>query len=163
MDVACGPADVQDTQNWRTVLLEACTFAQEAREVLITRVLAMATVVLVLAWSGTFPSHAQPSQQSLDATGQLIVDTIKDMCRQRHPDNEQEFRECAVKRYDAMKGFFTKLFHYRDTKGIRSDEFKKGLACIENASPAVREQGRKVAVERADWIRANDCYESALR
>lgn len=129
---------------------------------LTVRVLAVA-VVLVGAWPGTAPSQAQPSQQSLDATGQLIVDSIKDMCRERHPDNEQEFRECAVKRYDAMKGFFTKLYHYRDTNGIRSEEFKKGLACIEDASPAVQEQGRKVAVEQADWIRANDCYEAALR
>lgn len=125
---------------------------------LTARVLAMA----IVAWSGTAPSHAQPSEQSLDATGQLIVDSIKDMCRQRHPDNEQKLRECAVKQYDAMKGFFTKLYHYRDTKGIRSDEFKKGLACIDEAAPAVREQGRKVAVERADWVRANDCYEADL-
>tara|TARA_R110002110_G_scaffold207950_2_gene420150 strand:+ start:471 stop:863 length:393 start_codon:yes stop_codon:yes gene_type:complete len=129
---------------------------------LVARSLAM-VAVLAVAWLGAAPSLAQPSQQSLNATGQLIVDTIKDMCRQRHPDDEQEFRNCAVKRYDAMKGFFTKLYHYRDTMGIQSDEFKKGLACIESASPAVREQGRKVAVERADWIRANDCYESALR
>jgi hypothetical protein len=128
---------------------------------LVARVLAM-VVVLVVTWPGAVPSHAQSNQQSLDATGQLIVDTIKDMCRQFHPDDEQEFRECAVERYDAMRGFFTKLYHYRDTKGIRSDEFKKGLACIENASPTVQEQGREVAVERADWIRANDCYESAL-
>lgn len=129
---------------------------------LVARSFAMA-IVLAVAWLGAAPSLSQPSQESLNATGQLFVDTIKDMCRQRHPDDEQEFRNCAVKRYDAMKGFLTKLYHYRDTKGIRSDEFKKGLACIESASPAVREQGRKVAVERADWIRANDCYESALR
>jgi hypothetical protein len=120
-------------------------------------------IPLMLAWSNPVLTHAQPSQQSLDAQGQLIADTIKDRCRRMYPDDEQQFRECATKQYDAMKAFFTKLFHYRDTMGIRSNEFKKGIACVENASPAAQEQGRKVAVEKADWIEANDCYESVLR
>jgi hypothetical protein len=119
--------------------------------------------MLSMAWSDAAPLHAQPSQESLNATGRRIVETIKEMCRQRHPDNEQGFRKCAVKRYDAMKGFFAKLYHYRDTKGTRSDEFKKGIACLDNASPRVQEPGREVAVERADWVKANECYEAALR
>ncbi len=129
---------------------------------LLTRNLSMA-VILVVSWSVSVPSHAQTGQQRLDTTGQLIVDSIKDSCKQRYPSNEQEFRQCAIMRYDAMKAFFTKLYHYRDTKGIRSDEFKKGLSCVEKASPMVQEPGRQVAIERADWIKANDCYESALR
>jgi hypothetical protein len=162
MDIMYGPTGVQDTQNRLTVLLETYAFVEKAREMVIVRVLAVAAG-LALVWPGTSPSHAQPSQQSLNATGKLIVDTIKDMCRQHHPDNEQEFRECAVKQYDAMKEFLAKLYRYRDTKGIRSSELKKGLACLENASPAIQGQGGKVAIERADWTRANDCYESALR
>lgn len=120
-------------------------------------------VVLIVAGLAYGPSHAQSRQQRLDSTGQKFVDNIKDTCRQRYPDNEQDFRGCAAEQYDAMTEFFGKLFRYRDTKGMRSTEFKKGITCIDNASPAVREQRRKVAVERADWIKANDCYESALR
>jgi len=145
-----------------TVLLKIPAPASGGYDMLVARVLAI-VVMLIMAWPGGTPSHAQPSQQSLAATEQLWIDNINKTCRELHPDDEREYRECAVKRQDAMKAFFTKLYHYRDTRGIRSDEFEKGLSCLENASPAVREQGRKVAVERADWIKANDCYESALR
>lgn len=57
-------------------------------------------VVSCVYWLGTAPSHAQPSQRSLDATGELIVDTIKEICRQSHPDSEQRFRACAIERME---------------------------------------------------------------
>lgn len=132
------------------------------RNMQVCLVLAIAMACTV-SWRGAAPLHAQTSGQGLDATGQLIVDTIKKMCKQDHPGNQQKFRECAIDRYDAMKSFFTKLFHQRDTKGISSDEFNSGITCLEKASPSVRESGRKFAIERADWITANSCYESALR
>ena len=136
-------------EGWRTLRIFA-------------RVIAM-VVLLIVAWPEAVPSYAQPSQKSLAATMQRIVDTIKDTCRQLHPDYEQEYRECAVKRHGEMKSFWTKLWHYRDTKGIHSDELKKGMECADNASPKMRGQGRKVDLVRADWIQANKCYEEALR
>lgn len=121
------------------------------------------TFFVLVASAESAVLQAQPTQQSLDATGQLIVNSIKDMCRLSHPDNDYEFRKCAESRYDAMKSFFAKLFHYRDTKGTQSSEFKKGLTCVENASPSIDDQGRKMVIERADWISANACYEEVLR
>ena len=132
------------------------------RNAVVCGLLAIAMACTV-PWRGAAPSYAQTSGQGLDATGQLIVDTIKKTCKQDHPGNQQEFRECAIKRYDAMRSFFAKLFHQRDTKGISSDEFKRGITCLEKASPSVRERARKFAIERADWTTANSCYESALR
>ena len=144
------------------ILLNAYSYAWSYSATLIARVLFI-VMVCVVPWLGTAPSHAQTGPQSLDATGQLIVDTIKQNCKQIHPINEQEFRGCAIQRYDAMRSFFAKLFHHRDTKGIGSNNFKRGIICLENASPPVEERGRKFAVERVDWISANACYETALR
>lgn len=120
-------------------------------------------MMLVLTGPRVTPLQAQINQESLNATMQLYVDNIKAKCNQRYPEDEQQFRKCAVNQYKAMTAFFSKLFHYRDTKGTRSNEFKRGVECLERASPAVQEQQRKVAVEHADWIRANNCYETAIR
>jgi len=104
-----------------------------------------------------------PANADLKATGQLIVDTIKNGCKKEYPNDEEQFRKCAMGRYDAMKSFHEKLYHYRDTKGVNSVEFKKGISCVDRASPSVDEPGRKVAIEKADWIKANKCYESELK
>ena len=135
------------------------------RDIQISSTVAIVLVIVVfcVCWIGTASSYAQPSQKSLNATGQVIVDNIKEMCRESHPDSEQTFRACAIERCGAMKNFFAKLFYYRDTQGMQSHKFKIGITCLENASPIARKKERKFITERADWISANTCYETALR
>lgn len=124
----------------------------------------MTRLLLCLAASVfALPAVAQPSQESLNATGQLLVDTIKQNCRKEHPTDEARFVGCATTRYDAMVRFLGKLYSYRDTKGVNSTEFRKGVECIDIASPSVVEFGRKKAMEHADWVKADDCYSASLR
>lgn len=117
--------------------------------------------VLVLPESSF--ARRQASQEQLNATGQLQVDKIKEVCKRENPNNDTMYRDCATLRYNSMRLFYTKLFQQRDTKGAQSSEFKKGIDCIFKASPSVNEPNRKKAVELADWIMANKCYEEALK
>ncbi len=109
-------------------------------------------------------SHARPDPtvESQNALGQKIVDTIKVSCSNAHPVDEAKFKECATVRYDAMKWFFSTLYHHRDTKGIESEGFKKGIECSLKYSPYVNEPGRKQALELSDWLKIKSCYKASL-
>lgn len=123
----------------------------------------LAALFFAAVISGSIPSNAEPSQQQIRGTFQTFLDEIKKSCKLDYADDEAKFRSCAETKYEAMEGFFEKLFYYRDNKGLCSAEFKNGTDCLNKYSPSVSEPGGKVAVERADWIAANSCYESAIR
>ena len=107
-------------------------------------------------------SRPAPSEDGLKATFKKMVDVIRESCSKRHPLDDKKFQECATVRHSAMNWYFTTLFKYRDTKGINSIEFKKGIDCAEKYSPTVNEPGRKMALERADWLNVKSCYQKAL-
>jgi hypothetical protein len=120
------------------------------------------SLIIVVNLFSPSPLSAESNQRQLNATFQTFVDEIKRGCRKNFSFDEQKFRFCSEERYSAMRSFFEKLFRNRDSKGIRSKEFKLGTNCINKNAPTVTEIGRKVAVEKTDWISANQCYESAL-
>lgn len=96
----------------------------------------------------------------ITATFQSFIDFIKFGCHQEFPNDQAKWVECSTRRYEAMKAFHEKLYRYRDTQGIQSAGFKRGLDCVDEASPRVNEPDRKIAMERANWIKANNCLES---
>ena len=120
------------------------------------------TIIALLLSSNFAQARPDPTIESQNAVGQKIVDAIKVSCSNAHPIDEAKFIECATVRYDAMKWFFSTLYKNRDTKGIQSTEFKKGIDCTEKYSPNVNEPGRKKAIELADWLKIKSCYQKAL-
>ena len=123
----------------------------------------MPTLVFALLICGSMSAYGEPSQQQLNATFQTFIDEIKKGCSLEHPNSDQKFRSCAETKYSSMKSFFEKLFYYRDNKGISSKELQIGTDCMSQFSPSVSDPKRKYAVERADWIGANNCYKSAIQ
>ncbi len=108
-------------------------------------------------------ARSKPTQESLNATFQLQVDKIKEGCKKENPKDNYKYKDCSVVRYNSMISFYGKLFRYRDTKGIRSVEFEKGIICVEKYSPSVNDENRKKAIELANWIMVNKCYDAALK
>lgn len=108
-------------------------------------------------------ARRQPTQESINATFQLQVDKIKEGCKNENPENDSKYKNCSIVRYKSMISFYEKLFRYRDTKGIGSAEFRKGIGCLDRYSPLVNEENRKKAIELTNWIMANKCYESSLK
>ena len=113
---------------------------------------------------GVNTSLARPdvTEKSQRAIGIKIVDAIKVTCSNMHPIDDVKYKECASVRYEAMKWFFSKFYHYRDTKGVESKEFKYGIECSLKYSPKVNEIGRKQALELAEWLKVKSCYKKML-
>lgn len=105
---------------------------------------------------------ARADSDGVTARFQEYIDFIKYFCQQDFPNDQAKWTACGEQRYDAMKAFHEKLFKYRDADGVQSPTFNKGIACLKEASPIVNEPDREMAIERADWIKANTCYEAAL-
>ena len=125
-------------------------------------VLAFCVISALFVSTNIAYSRPIPSEESLKATFDKMLYVIRDKCTKEYPVNDKKFQKCVSSTHSAMNWFFTTLFSYRDTKGINSEGFKKGIDCAEKYSPAVSEPGRKVSLEQANWLYVKNCYQEAL-
>ena len=87
-------------------------------------ILTLLGIVLAVELStASATANAEPTKESLDATGQLMVDTIKENCRQAHPNDESEYRNCATVRYEAMRPFLRCYFTIETQKARNRRNF----------------------------------------